>query len=153
MADPISLTAAGVGFVSFAGQLAQGIIKLKEIYTSLNDAPKDIASLCLKMELLRALLEEIAHQTQPPNDVSIDTRAFKAVVTQCETLRYRLKTHVEKIDYCIRQNRVAAIRYLFKKNAIQEMLCDVEQCKSSLIIARQSIDRCVAPWPVLEAYS
>lgn len=153
MADPISLTAAGVGFVGFAGQLAQGIIKLREIYTSLHDAPKDVANLCLKMELLRGLLEETAHQIRQPNDVKIDTRAFKDVVAQCETLRYRLKTHVERIDNCMRKTRVAAIRYLVKKNAIQEMLSDVEQCKSSLVIARQSIDGCVTPWPVLEASS
>ncbi|GAB7332732.1 hypothetical protein MBLNU13_g04475t2 [Cladosporium sp. NU13] len=53
MADPISLTAAAAGFIGLAGQLAQGVIKIREIYTTINDAPRDIENLCSKMAALQ----------------------------------------------------------------------------------------------------
>jgi hypothetical protein len=140
MADPISLTAATAGFIGLAGQLAQGIIKLKEIYTTLNDAPRDVVNLCSSMDLLRNLLEDIGAQMQQPAYGKIDTRILRDVINQCEASRYRIEAHVRNIGDCIRKNRAAAIKYLFKKSAVQEMASDVEQCKSSLIIARQSID-------------
>jgi len=42
------------------------------------------------------------------------------------------------------------MKYVFKKKAIQEMSSDLEQCKSSLILARQSIDRYVDALSALE---
>ena len=64
MADPISLTAAAAGFIGLAGQLAQGVVKVKEIYATINDAPRDVANLCVKMEALQGVLEEVGDQIQ-----------------------------------------------------------------------------------------
>jgi len=142
MSDPVSLTAAAVGFLGFAGQLAQGVIKLKEIYTTINDAPRDVASLCSEMESLQVVLREVGDQIQQLShgNISLDTRTLRDVITQCETSRYRIEAHVKKISDGIGRNRAVAMKYVFKKKDIQEMLTDVEQCKTSLIIARQSID-------------
>lgn len=142
MADPISLTAAAAGFVGLAGQLAHGVIKLKEIYTTIKDAPRDVTDLCTKMESLQGILEEVGVQVQELScgNIKIDTRTLRNVITQCETSRYRVETHVKQLGESFRGNRAAAARYVFKKKEVQEMLSDLEQCKSSLIIARQSID-------------
>jgi hypothetical protein len=152
MADPISLTAAAAGFIGLAGQLAQGIVKLKEIYTTLSDTPRNVANLCSSMDLLRDLLEGIGTQMQQPTYGNIDTQILRDVVNQCEASRYRIEAHVRNISDRIQKNRAATIRYLFKKSAIQEMLSDVEQCKSSLIIARQSIHGYVDVSLVLKGY-
>lgn len=142
MADPLSLAAAAAGFVGLAGQLAQGVIKLKEIYSTVKDAPKDVAELCTKMESLRGVLEEVGDQIQQlsHDNIKSDTGTFRDVMTQCETSRYRIEAHVKRFGDGFRHNRAAAVRYVFKKKEIQVMLYDVEQCKSSLIIARQIID-------------
>lgn len=143
MADPISLTAAAAGFIGLAGQLAQGVIKVKEIYTTINDAPQDIANLCSKMAALQGVLEEVGDQIQTlcQSNVDLDTRILRDVITQCEKSRYRVEAHVKNISDGFRHNRGTAVRYVFKKKDIQEMLSDLEQCKTSLILARQSIDR------------
>lgn len=145
MADPLSLAATAAGFIGLAGQLAQGVIKLKEIYTTINDAPKDVANLCTKMELLQVVLEEVGEQIQQLShgNIDLDTRTLRDVITQCETSRHRVETHVRNISDGSRLNTRAAMRYVFKKKELEDMLSDVEQCKSSLIIARQSIDRYV----------
>jgi hypothetical protein len=142
MTDPISLTAAAAGFIGLAGQLAQGVIKVKEIYTTINDAPRDVASLCTKMDLLQATLEEVGDQIQQlsQGNIKLDTRSLQGVISQCETSRHRVAAHVRNFSDGFRRNKGAAMKYVFKKKEIQEMMSDVEQCKSSLIIARQSID-------------
>jgi type II secretory pathway component GspD/PulD (secretin) len=153
MADPLSLTAAAAGFVGLAGQLAQGVIKLREIYTTVKDAPKDVAGLCTKMESLQAVLEDVGDQIQQlsQGNVKIDTGTFRDVVAQCEAARYRVEAHVKNINDGIRHNKGTAVRYVFKKKEIKEMLSDVEQCKTSVIIARQSIDGYVSILLVCEA--
>lgn len=142
MADPLSLAAAAAGFIGLAGQLAQGVIKLKEIYTTITDAPKDVADLCTRMESLQGVLEEVGDQTQQLSNgnTKIETRTFRDVMAQCETSRYKIEAHVKKLGESFRGNRAAAVRFVFKKKEIQEMISDVETCKSRLIIARQSID-------------
>ena len=152
MSDPISLAAAAAGFIGLAGQLAQGAIKVKEIYTTINNAPRDIADLCTKMESLRAVLEEVGGQIPQlsQGNINVDTRTLRNVITQCETSRYRVEAHVKRLSDGFRHNRGAAMKYVFKKKAIQEMSSDLEQCKSSLILARQSIDRYVDALSALE---
>jgi hypothetical protein len=142
MADPISLTAAAAGFIGLAGQLAQGVIKVKEIYTTIQDAPRDVKNLCSKMEALQGVLEEVGDQVQrlSQSNINLDTRTLRDVISQCETSRYRVEAHVKRFSNAFRQNRGAAMKYVFKKKEMQEMLSDLEQCKSSLILARQSID-------------
>lgn len=141
MADPLSLAAAAAGFVGLAGQLAQGVIKLKELYTTVKDAPKDVADLCASMELLRSLLEDVGQQVQQLSHGNIDKRLIQEVVAHCEASRYKIEANVGSICNSIRNNRAGAVRYLFKKKEIQEMLSDVERCKSNIIIARQSVER------------
>lgn len=142
MADPISLTAAAAGFIGLAGQLAQGVMEIREIYATINHAPQDVANLCSRMEGLQGVLEEVGDQIQQlsPGNINLDTRILRDVITQCEMSRYRVEAHVKDLSDGFRQKRGAAMRYVFKKKEIHEMLSDVEQCKSSLIIARQSID-------------
>lgn len=142
MADPISLTAAAAGFIGLAGQLAQGVVKVKEIYTTMNDAPRDVANLCAKMEALRGVLEEVGDQIQrlSHGNVSLDARTLRDVITQCEISRYRVEAHVKRFSDGFGHNRGTAVRYVFKKKEVQEMVSDLEQCKTSLILARQSID-------------
>lgn len=134
MADPLSLAAAAAGFVGLAGQLAQGVIKLKEIYSTVKDAPKDVVELCSKMESLRGVLEEVGDQIQQlsHDNIKFDTGTFRDVMTKCETSRYRIEAHVKRFGDGFRRNRAAAVRYVFKKKEIQVMLYDAEQCKSSL---------------------
>lgn len=142
MADPISLTAAAAGFIGLAGQLAQGVIKVKEIYTTIQDAPRDVRNLCSKMESLQGVLEEVGDQVQQlsQGNINLDTRTLRDVVTQCESSRYRVDAHVKKIRDGFRLNRGAAMKYVFKKKEMQEMVADLEQCKSSLVLVRQSIN-------------
>jgi hypothetical protein len=142
MADPISLTAAAAGFIGLAGQLAQGVIRVKEIYTTISDAPRDVANLCSKMEALQGVLEEVGDQIQKlsQSNINPDTRTLRDVIAQCEKSRYRVEAHVKKISDGLRWNRGAAIKYVFKKKEVQEMMSDVEECKSTLVLARQSIE-------------
>lgn len=154
MADFVSLTAAAAGFIDLAGQLAQGVIKVKEIYTTIHDAPSDVANLCSKMEALQGVLEEVGDQIQklPLGNITLDKRTLRDVITQCETSRSRVEAHVKKFRGDLRRNRGAAMNYVFKKEEVQEMMSDLEQCKSSLILVRQSMDGFVGALLVSSKY-
>lgn len=143
MSDPLSLVAAGAGFVGLAGQLAQGVIKLKEICSAIKDAPKDVAKLCESVELLQSLLEEVGQQVQQLSHGNVDDRLMREVLAHCETSRFKIGVSVKSICNSIRKSRLGAVRYVFKKKEIEDMLSDVERCKSNIIIARQSVEKYV----------
>ena len=111
MADPVSLAAAAAGFIGLAGQLAQGVVKLNEIRTTMNDAPRDLSNLCSSMDLLRNLLDDLGAQIQTSTHATIETHTLRDVVSRCEESRYRLEAHVNNIA---RKTKTAAMKYLFK---------------------------------------
>lgn len=140
MADPLSIAAAAAGFAGLAGQLAGGILKLKDMCATMKSAPEALSTLCSRMELLRSLLEEAGRQIQSLSSDDVDKMTAQEVFTQCEEARYKIATRVEDLSKKVHRNRAAAVKFLLKKKEIEEMLSDVEQCKTDLIIARQTIE-------------
>ncbi|GAB7323200.1 hypothetical protein MBLNU13_g05692t1 [Cladosporium sp. NU13] len=84
MADPLSIAAAGAGFLSLAGQVADGLIKLRAFYKASKYAPKEVQSLCDEMDVVRSLLEIAGSRTQngsPPRSDHIHSGKVLAQFT------------------------------------------------------------------------
>lgn len=140
MADPLSIAAAAVGFASLAGQLADGVLKLRDMHATIKNAPRDLSRLCSSMDILQTLLEEAGGQIQLLSSDDVDKAIAKAVFAQCEEARYMIAARVANLSLKVQRNKVASFQFLSTKREISEMLLDVERCKTDLIIARQGIE-------------
>lgn len=140
MADPLSIAASAVGFLNLAAQLAEGTLKLKDACATINNASEDLSSLCSQMDLLRSLLEEAGHQIQLLTSNDVDKEIIAEVFAQCEKARYRIAVRVTDLSRKIVRNKAATIKWAFKKKEIRAMLSYMEQCRTDLIIVRQTFE-------------
>lgn len=140
MADPVSIAASAASFLSLAGHLADGIIKLKDMCATISNASKDLSDLCSRMDLLRGLLEEAGQQLQLLSLNDMDKAIATRVFAQCEEARYKVAARVADLSTKIQRNQAAAIKFCFRKKELQEMRSNVARCRSDIIIARQTIE-------------
>ncbi|KAM0717808.1 hypothetical protein Q7P37_006140 [Cladosporium fusiforme] len=144
MADPLSIAASIAGLLGLAGQVADGVLKLREMCATMSNAPKELSTLCSRMDIIRNLLEEAGHPLQQLSPHDVDKTSVQKVFTQCEDLRYKIAARVTDLNARIQNDKTAAVKFWLKKKEIKEMLSDVEQCKTDLILARQTIEATIS---------
>lgn len=147
MADPLSIAAAGAGFLSLAGQITDGVVKLRSLYTTVKNAPQEVRHLCDELDIFRHLLEEADARVRNAVPSCIDTRHLSVILAQCGKMRAHLNAVLTKLDAGLRKHKVAAAKFPFKKKEIEEMLLRVERGKTSLLLANQLLDSYVKGAP------
>lgn len=140
MADPLSIAAAGAGFLSLAGQVADGLMKLRAFYKASKYAPQDVRSLCDEMDVVRSLLEDAGNRTRNASPSCSNHTHASSLLAQCEKTRSHLDHTLRKLSIGLTRSRLAALRFPFKKQEIEEMLISLERGKTSLLLVNQSLD-------------
>jgi hypothetical protein len=141
MADPLSIAAAGAGFLSLAGQVLDGLVKLRGFIATVDGAPREIHDLCHELDVFRGLLEEAGLRVQESLPMGVDASYLKDVFTHCEKMRGYAESMLKRLEININRSRATtALRYPFKKKEIEGMLLGVERGKTSLLLANQSFE-------------
>jgi hypothetical protein len=146
MADPLSIAAAGAGFLSLAGQVLDGIVKLRGFIATVDSAPREIHDLCHELDVFRGLLEEAGRRVQDSLPMGGDASHLKDAFTHCEKMRGYAESMLKRLEKNINRSKATtALRYTFKKKEIESMLLGVERGKTSLLLANQSFESYVSP--------
>lgn len=151
MADILGIAAAGAGFLSLAGQVLDGLIKLRGFIAAINSAQREIHDLCHELDILRGLLEEAGRRVQESAPADFDARHLKHAFGHCEKMRGHVDSMLKRLEVNINRSKAtSALRYPFKRKEIEGMLLDVERGKTSLLLANQSFESYVLLfWRVL----
>ena len=86
MAEVVGIVASGINIVQLTGQVAQSIVKLKDYWSQLKDAPGEISSLLRDLEFLNLLLSDFEQehiQSRLP-DIVFDNEIFRQSLTICK---------------------------------------------------------------------
>lgn len=150
MADPLSIAAAGAGFLALAGQVLDGLVKLRGFIATIDSAPREIHDLCHELEVFRGLLEEAGRRVQESLPTGADVSHLKDAFAHCEKMRGYAESMLKRLGTNLnRCKATTALRYPFKKKEIEGMLLGVERGKTSLLLANQSFESYVSPpWSV-----
>jgi hypothetical protein len=141
MADPLSVAAAGAGFLSLAGQVLDGLVKLRGFVATVDSAPREIHDLCHELDIFRGLLEEAGRRVQDSLSMGVDASHLKDAFTHCEKMRGYAESMLKRLEVNINRSKVTtALKYPFKKKEIEGMLLGVERGKTSLLLANQSFE-------------
>jgi hypothetical protein len=147
MADTLGIAAAGAGFLSLAGQVLDGVIKLQGFIAAVDSAPREIHDLCQELDIFRGLLGEAGHRIQESLPVGVDTNHLKYAFTHCEKMRGHAESVLKRLEVNINRSKTtSALRYPFKRKEIESMLLSVERGKTSLLLANQSFESYVLPF-------
>jgi hypothetical protein len=127
MADILGIAAAGAGFLSLAGQVLDGIVKLRGFIATVDSAPRELHDLCHELGIFRSRLED----------------AF----IHCEKMRGHAESVLKRLAVEINRSKATtALKYPFKRKEIEGMLLSVERGKTSLLLANQSFESYVSPF-------
>lgn len=140
MADPLSIAAAAAGFASLAGQLADGVIKLRELYVTVKNAPSDVETLCDEMDMLRRLLEEAGVGIQQSLPPGMDLSVMKDAFLHLEKMRFQTTAVLDSLEAGLIKGATTRLRFPFKKKEVEAMLLGVERGKSSLLLAMKAFE-------------
>jgi hypothetical protein len=150
MADPLSVAAAGAGFLSLAGQVLDGLVKLRGFVATVDSAPREIHDLCHELDVFRGLLEEAGHRVQESLPMGVDASHLKDAFAHCEKMRGYADSMLKRLEVNVNRSKATTtLRYPFKKKEIEGMLLSVERGKTSLLLANQSFESYVLPsWSI-----
>ncbi|KAK4497252.1 hypothetical protein PRZ48_011702 [Zasmidium cellare] len=138
MSDPLSVAAAAAGFLGVAGQLAEGIIKLRRLYNTVSRAPERVSDLLDSMQSLQDALQSTGEFLNTTTAATVSIRqAAQRCLLQCQRLRRKLTRKLLELERKFRGNRLNSAVFVFREAEIDEMFEDLERCKTSLIISQQ----------------
>jgi hypothetical protein len=141
MADPLSIAAAGAGFIALAGQVLEGLVKLQGFIATVDSAPREIHDLCHELDIFRGLLEEAGRRVQENLPPGVDVSHLKDAFAHCEKVRGYAESMLKWLEVNMNRSKAsAALRFPFRKKEIEGMLLGVERGKTSLLLANQSFE-------------
>ncbi|KAL8834930.1 MAG: hypothetical protein Q9176_007224 [Flavoplaca citrina] len=134
--DGLSTAASGLAVVSITIQLADGIKKLHDFWTSIAEAPEDIKDNLLELKFLSGVLIQIAHNKQ--RDEPDPT--FAEFLSDCCAKINRLTTVLEAIEPGFASTssyirRWTAVKAVLKQEKLKKFQDSLERLKSTLSLA------------------
>ncbi|KAK5129018.1 hypothetical protein LTR85_000351 [Meristemomyces frigidus] len=138
--DPLSIAAAAAGFLGLAGQVLDGLITIRLLYSTIKDAPEEVAALIAALEEQEGLFRAAASRLDDLETCGdIDTTALSLCLGRCQEVQHSLGLKLEKIGRQLRASRVSRLSIVFRIDKVRGMLADLERSKSSLVISLQLI--------------
>jgi hypothetical protein len=147
MADILGIAAAGAGFLSLAGQVLDGIVKLRGFIATVDSAPRELHDLCHELGIFRSLLEQAGRRVQENLSMGIDASRLEDAFIHCAKMRGHAESVLKRLAVEINRSKATtALKYPFKRKEIEGMLLSVERGKTSLLLANQSFESYVSPF-------
>ena len=136
--DPLSITAAAAGFLSLAGQLGDGLLRLQALTATFRHASEDVQILTAETDNLRYILDTVGSRLYHASEPISDVRPLQRALDQCRNVQGKLNIVLASLN--TRKRSATGLRMIMKKGSLREILLDLERSKSSLLLAFQSFE-------------
>jgi hypothetical protein len=129
----LGVAAGAAGLLSLAIQLGKSAQQLEAYYYRYKDAPEDLRKVILDLQTMVHGLELLErHRQQEHHDFSLLDRC----IYRCRECTTRIRLTTDKIGgYLCRSPRLGKVYGVFKEPEIRKLLDELEQAKSSLLLA------------------
>jgi hypothetical protein len=139
---------SAIAVVTVAVQLADGIRKLLEFWESIKDAPTDIQAFSKDLKIVLEVVEDLRDQNHYPRPHCRSVAANSAALELCLDSLKILQGLIDKLDLGLSSDKPlnrkwAAIKSAWKNNNIAKFRERLRDMKLTLLVARQSLDKCV----------
>ena len=134
--DSLSSAASGIAVVSVVIQLADSVKKLCNFLSSIKEAPQDVRTLVIDLQLLSSVLAEIANETQL---LDIDV-TFVAILEECSAKVKELLDLFGSFDFvCTSTYRRnwSSVKKVLSDSRIRKFQDNLERLKGTLVLAQQ----------------
>ena len=135
MSDPLSVLSAAASFVGLAGQAAQGISYIRQVFKDIKGAPRLIKNLNHELQVLESTLFQLS--TINPAHISPEAaRNFTETVEHCFTHAEALSNILSKYEF----SRIdGSAKKLWKQVVASDKRSDLEEHTKRLERAKSSL--------------
>ena len=126
MAEIIGVVASGIAVGQLVGQVGNSLMKIRDFWERMGDAPGDLKTSLLEIEALYLVLTSISEEQQ--NSISSPGRAqdrsMERTVTLCHDAMDELTKLVRELDLTLKgssrlKRKIATVRATLKKSQIE----------------------------------
>ena len=140
--DGVSSAAGVIAVASIALQLVDSINKLAAFWNNVKDAPEDVHSIAVDLNLLTSILTEIASEAQ---HVELDT-SLVAILQDCQLKVTTLTSILHGIERGFASGsstirKWTALKAVFQNEKLRRFQEVLDRLKSTLILAQQKQHR------------
>jgi hypothetical protein len=139
MAEMLGIAASGMGVASLAIQIGDSVMKLKDFWNAVKEAPEEVEYLIEEIETLSLVLSDIGGNGNQDNLSQIDSAASKKCQDLCRRGAEVLSTVVRDAEQEIaKKKRFGSVKLVLKKG-IQDKLRDrLRTVQIMLILSNQT---------------
>ena len=148
MAEAVGLTASIIGIGELAAQAASLILKLRQIWNDVKEAPDDITFMVRELDILVSSLATIEKQHQdidlPPH--VFDTSDMKQSFKLCQDAAKQLTVLVAELALQTEsggrfKKKIGATKFIMKKDQIQKIKTKMNSSISLFRLCRETYTR------------
>jgi hypothetical protein len=135
MAELFSAVASGAGLISLALQLMETAQKLHSLYHTAKDAPDAVKHLSFELTTMSKHILQLDRLHNPNNSPECSDLLDRCMYT-CTRMSQKIKDAVEKIERALQRSIfIGKVYMVFKETEIRKLLDEMEQAKSSMMLA------------------
>lgn len=147
----MDFVASSITIGALAANITKNVVKLKECWGAIQDAPEDVHFLVKRVELLSLILYDIQEdQTQNPlSSLLLDGSTASTCLEICKAAADRLSQLAHNMATSIESSRQlkrkwASVRVVLKRNRIERFEAELQSCIALLQLSQETYTRSVS---------
>ena len=122
------------GLASLAIQILEGIQEIRDLYSNIKDAPRNVHGVLNELEILVHVLAEYSSRSSTGPSSTAQDEAMNHCKSVLELL-HSIAKGLEK-GFIQRRHPWAAVRAAFQRRKVEDLLLKLERAKSILVLAQ-----------------
>ena len=139
MAEMLGIVASGMGIASLAIQIGDSLIKLKDFWDAVKEAPEEVKYLIEEIETLSLVLSEIDANANEDDMVQIGSAASRKCLDLCRRGAAVLGTVVGQAEQEIaKKRRIGSVKMVLKKGLVDTLKDRLKTVQLMLMLSHQT---------------
>jgi hypothetical protein len=139
MAEMLCIVASGMGIASLAIQIGNSIMKLKDLWNAVKEAPEEVKYLIEEIGTLSLVLSEMGASWNEDDGGQIGSAASKKCVDLCRKGADILGTVVREAEQEIaKRRRIGSVKMVLKKGLLDTLRDRLKTVQFMLMLSNQT---------------
>jgi hypothetical protein len=135
----LGIVASGIGVASLAIQIGDSVMKLKDFWNAVKEAPEEVNYLIEEIETLSLVLSEIGANGDNDDTAQIGSASSKKCLDLCRRGAEVLSTVVKEAEQEIaKKKRIGSVKMALKKGLVDSLRDRLKTVQFMLMLSNQT---------------
>lgn len=139
MAEMLGIVAGGMGVASLAIQIEDSVMKLKDFWNAVKEAPEEVKYLIEEIETLSLVLSEIRANGDDDDKTRVSSVSLKMCLDLCQRGAEILGTVVREAEQeIVKKRRIGSLKMVLKKGLVDKLRDRLKTVQLMLMLSNQT---------------